>query len=144
MRKRFHNIWAYQPGGGMFLKRNLGRLGAVLIVVSTIAGAASAQILTGTVVGTVKDAQGGVIPGATVTTISATRGTRSTPVVTSATGDFVVPNVTADTYTVEVSMPSFKTLQRPGINVSAGERVSVGSLVIEIGGTSETVEVKGE
>src|SRR5438552_1757536 len=109
----------------------LGRLGAAAIVLVTIAGAASAQILTGTVVGTVKDAQGGVIPGATVTIVSDTRGTRSTPVVTNATGDFVVPNVTADTYTVEVTMPSFKTLQRSGIQVSAGERVTVGALMIE-------------
>ena len=49
----------------------------------------SAQITTGTVAGTVKDAQGGVIPGATVTLISETRGTKSPPVVTNATGDFV-------------------------------------------------------
>ena len=36
---------------------------------------ASAQITTGTVAGTVKDAQGGVVPGATVVLISETKGT---------------------------------------------------------------------
>ena len=36
---------------------------------------ASAQITTGTVAGTVKDAQGGVVPGATVVLISQARGT---------------------------------------------------------------------
>ena len=54
---------------------------------------ASAQLTTGSVGGTVKDAQGAVIPGATVTLVSETRGTKSVPVVTNASGDFVFPNV---------------------------------------------------
>jgi hypothetical protein len=105
---------------------------------------ASAQITTGTVAGTVKDAQGGVIPGATVTLISDTQGTRSTPVVTSGTGDFVFANVKADTYTIEVVMPSFKTLKQSGISVSPGQRVALPTLVIEVGGASEVIDVKGE
>ena len=79
---------------------------------------------TGTVSGTVKDAQGGVIPGATVTLISEARGTQSTPVVTNETGDFVFGERRADTYTVEVTMPSFKTLKRSGVSVSPGSRAS--------------------
>jgi hypothetical protein len=47
---------------------------------------AAAQITTGSVSGVVKDAQGGVIPGATVVLISEARGTRSAPVVTNETG----------------------------------------------------------
>src|ERR1043166_8823579 len=119
-------------------------VGSLLALVVIATASAGAQILTGTVSGTVKDAPGGVIPGATVVLTSETRGTKSTPVVTNATGDFVVANVVADTYTVEVTMPSFKTLQRKGIAVSAGARVSTGALTIEVGGTQETVEVKGE
>src|SRR3954447_5650466 len=118
------------------------RLCAAVSLLLLTAVSAAAQILTGTVLGTVQDAQGGVIPGATVTLISDTRATRSAPVQTSASGDFVIPNVTAGTYTVEVTMPSFKTLQRSGVQVSAGERVTVGTLVIDIGAASETVEVK--
>ena len=118
----------------------------VLAFVALIAGAlwASAQVTTGTVSGTVKDAQGGVIPGATVMLISEARGTRSAPAITNATGDFVFPNVTADTYTVEVTMPSFKTLKRTGVAVSAGSRVAAGTLTIDVGGATETVEVKAE
>ena len=69
----------------------------VLGILATTALPAGAQITTGTVTGTVIDAQGGVIPGATVTLVSETQGTKSTPAVTNATGDFVFPNVTADT-----------------------------------------------
>jgi hypothetical protein len=102
------------------------------------------QVTTGTVFGTVKDAQGGVLPGATVVLTSETRGTKIAPVVTNDTGDFVVPNVTADTYTIEVTMPSFKSLLRKGVTVSGGDRVALGSLVLQIGTQEEVVNVVAE
>jgi hypothetical protein len=97
---------------------------------------ASAQITTGNVLGTIKDAQGAVVPGATVVLVSETKGTKSAPVVTNGAGDYVFPNVTADTYTVEVSMEGFKTVRRTGVSVSGGDRVAVGSLVLDVGGDS--------
>ena len=109
-----------------------------------VASIASAQITTGTITGTVRDGQGGVIPGATVILTSDTQGTKSSPVVTSATGDFVFVNLRADTYTIEVAMPSFNTLKRSGVQVSPGERVSAGPLVLEVGGATEVVDVKAE
>ena len=114
------------------------------VAVLAAARAAPAQVTTGFITGTVQDGQGGVIPGATVTLISEARGTRSAPTVTGPSGDFVFPNVSVDTYTIEVAMDSFKTLRRPGVAVSAGSRVAVGVLTIEIGVATETVEVKGE
>jgi hypothetical protein len=105
---------------------------------------ASAQITTGNINGTVKDAQGGVVPGATVVLVSESRGTKSAPVVTNATGDYVFPNVTADTYTVEVTMEGFKTTSRKGIKVSGADRVAVPSLTLEVGGAAETVNVTAE
>src|SRR5207244_2259253 len=94
--------------------------------------------------GTIQDSQGGVVPGATVVLVSEARGTRSLPAVTNATGDYVFPNTTADTYTVEVTMPGFRTLTRAGVTVSAGERVSVPVLTLEPGGAQETVTVIAE
>src|SRR3954465_12678476 len=109
-----------------------------------LASIASAQITTGSLAGTVRDGQGGVIPGATVILTSETQATKSSPVVTDESGDFVFVNLRADTYTIEVSMPSFSTLKRSGVQVSPGERVSVGQLQIEVGGTTEVVDVKAE
>jgi hypothetical protein len=119
---------------------------ALLALFMGFASGASAwaQVTTGTVTGNVKDAQGGVVPGATVILVSQARGTESTPALTSGEGEFVFPNVVPDTYTVRVEMPSFKTLNRTGVIVSAGERVAVGSLVIEVGSASETVDVTAE
>jgi hypothetical protein len=104
---------------------------------------ASAQITTGTIAGSVKDAQGAVVPGATVTLVSAARGT-TTEAQTSADGNFVFPNVTTGTYTVRVTMDGFKTLERPGVIVSPGDRVLVQTLTIDVGALAETVTVQGE
>ena len=115
-----------------------------LAVLLTAALPVSAQLTTGSVGGTIKDPQGAVVPGATVTLVSETRGTKSVPVITNAAGDFVFPNIPADTYTIEVEMPSFKTLRQSGISVNPGPQVSVGALTLEVGGATETVSVKGE
>jgi len=109
-----------------------------------LASIASAQITTGSLAGSVRDGQGGVVPGATVILTSETQATKSSPVVTDASGDFVFVNLRADTYTIEVTMPSFSTLKKAGLQVSPGERVSTGALVLQVGGTTEVVDVKAE
>src|SRR4026209_1256298 len=96
-----------QWGNGRMARMRKARSVLFAIVMLSSATAAAAQITTGSVRGTVHDTQGGVIPGATVTLINEAQGTRSTPVVTDGSGDFVFPNVPAGNYTVEVAMPSF-------------------------------------
>ena len=120
------------------------RIAALAFAVLASALNAQAQITTGSVAGTVKDAQGGVIPGATVTLVNESQGTRFEPAVTSASGDFVFANVASGTYAIDIEMPSFKKLKRSGLVVSAGERVAVGVLTLEVGGTEEVVTVRGE
>jgi hypothetical protein len=117
-----------------------GLASAVIVLLVTVSSAA-AQITTGTVAGTIKDSLGGVIPGATVILISEARGTRSVEAITNSTGDFVFPNITADTYTVEVTMSGFRTLRRSGIVVTGADRVSVPTITIEPGGATETITV---
>src|SRR3954470_18131042 len=117
---------------------------AALIGLLIAASPVSAQITTGNITGTVKDAQGGVVPGATVVVISEARGTKLAPVTTNEVGSYVIPNVTADTYTVEVSMDGFKTVKRQGIKVSGGDRVAVPAMTLEVGGATETVNVTAE
>jgi hypothetical protein len=50
-------------------------------------------------------------------------------------------NVASGTYTVNVSLSGFKLLTRKGVTVSSGDRASVPSLVLEVGGLTEVVEV---
>ena len=114
-----------------------------LAMLLTASLSAIAQITTGSVVGTVKDAQGGIIPGATVTL------KRNQGDVAHAHGDqpdrrLPVSVTPVDTYTVEITMPSFKTIKQSGVAVSPGARTVLGTLTLEVGGATETVEVKAE
>ena len=127
----------------MSVKRRPGLLAAAAIALCTIAVPAAAQLVTGSVAGTVNDSTGAIVPGATVTLISETRGTRLPEVTSSASGDFVVPNVAADRYTVRVTMDGFKTLERTGVSVSPGDRQAVGVFTIEVGGVTDTVVGQG-
>ena len=104
---------------------------------------AMAQITTGTISGLVVDSSGGVMASAKVNLISEARGTRLT-VDTNDTGDYVFPNIPADTYTVEVTAASFKTSKRTGIVVTGGDRVGVPAIAMQLGGTTETVTVSAE
>jgi hypothetical protein len=128
----------------MKIRRGIKVLTLALIAVFSMMLPARAQITTGSIVGTVKDVQGGVVPGATVILLNEAQGTRSAPVVTNELGDFVVPNVAPGTYTVEVTMASFRTLNRAGVTVSPGTRIAIGVLTIEVGGAAEMIDVKGE
>src|ERR1700694_1911436 len=101
------------------------------------------QITTATRGGTVHDPSGATIPGATVTLTSTTKGT-SGETTTSAEGDFVFPTVSADTYTVKVALSGFKTLERPGVVVHPGDKISLGTMVVEVGALEETVTVAGD
>jgi Carboxypeptidase regulatory-like domain len=127
----------------MFRRKSfLGALLALAVLAAT--PPAAAQITTGTLSGNLKDTQGLIIPGATVTLTSEAKGTQLPPAFTSANGDFVFANVPPDTYTIQVTMQGFKTLKRSGISVSAGDRVGVGTLTIEVGGVAEAVTVQAE
>jgi hypothetical protein len=122
-----------------------GRLvAAVVLALCALARPVTAQITTGTLSGTVRDPQGGVVPGAAVTLTSDTRGTKLSDVFTNEQGDFTFVNVAPDKYTLSVSMPGFKPAKQAGISVSAGDRLSIGSFTIEIGGITDQVTVKAE
>ena len=65
-------------------------------------------------------------------------------VVTNERGEFLVPNLAPDRYGVELQLSGFQTLRRSGVTVSGGDCATVGTLVLLVGGMSETVEVKAE
>jgi hypothetical protein len=115
-------------------------LAVALILIGIAPAPAGAQITSASVGGTVRDSQGGVIPGATVVLTSVTRGT-NLEVVTGDEGYFVFPIVPADTYTMRVTMEGFKTLEVPAFQVNAGDKRTLGVLTIEVGALEESITV---
>ena len=115
----------------------------LLFAVFALASApAAAQPLYGSVVGNVKDAQGGIVPGGTVTLVNTgTNLKRETT--TDAQGAFNFVNVLAGKYDVRVALQGFREAVRSGVPVSNGE-ISRVDISLEIGAMSETVTVKSE
>ena len=116
----------------------------VLVALISTVGSAWAQITTGSLTGTIVDPQGAVVAGATVTLVSDTQGTKSAPVTTGSSGDFVLPNITPGVYTVQVERPGFKPLKQSGVTVSAGGRLALGKLTVSLEGVSAAVDVTAE
>jgi hypothetical protein len=122
--------------------RTLGVLGASLLIILE-AVLAAAQTTSGSVAGSVRDAQGAAIPGASVTLVSARRGTTASAT-TDGAGDFVFPTVQPDEYALRVAASSFKPIERQRIVVNANDRLSVGVLTLEMGPLTETLVVSAE
>ena len=82
---------------------------SVATLVACVAGgrAGAAQSTLGTIRGTVSDAQGAVVPGATVVVTDEDTGV-TREVVSTSDGLFEVPNLRPGSYTVDVNLAGFK------------------------------------
>ncbi len=126
------------------MMRSNSRLRACLVAALCMPLAALAQVTTGSVTGRVVDQSGSVIPDVQVVLISETQNTRSATVKTNGSGDYVIPNVTPDTYSIEVTAAAFKKDLVKGIVVTGGDRVGVPQITLQVGGTTETVTISAE
>ena len=110
----------------------------VLFLLLGSAGISDAQTFRGGISGRVADSSGAVLPGVTVTaTNDATGVTRTT--VTSAGGDFSVPDLQLGTYTIEATLQGFQTL-RTKLEVSVSQVASV-ELKMGLSQVAETINV---
>ncbi|HOC19114.1 MAG TPA: carboxypeptidase-like regulatory domain-containing protein, partial [Vicinamibacterales bacterium] len=99
----------------------------------------SAQVLYGSITGTVSDPQGAALPGVTVTAVNTGTGLKLEQV-TDGTGDFTFRNMVPGVYDLSASLEGFKELRQTGVNVTAGNPIRM-NLRLELGGITETVNV---
>ena len=116
---------------------------AILAVTLSLASSlvAHAQLVNGTIAGTVVDSTGANIPKATVVVTSDTKKFKVATVMTGGTGEFVASNLLPDKYTIHVEASGFKTLDQTGIQVDPGARVALGNLTLTVGAVTEKVTV---
>jgi hypothetical protein len=104
---------------------------------------ASAQGLTGALVGIVKDAEGGVIPGARVRVVSPALigGERQTT--SSDRGQWRLQVLPPGEYVLNVELaPRFAVYQQDAIRVGGGETIEL-MVVLQLAGIAESVVVQG-
>ncbi len=115
-----------------------------LALVSGICISASAQEITGTIVGTVRDASGAIVPGATVTITDPAKGNIVVRNITANDdGEFSAPNLQSGVYQVTVEAANFKKAVQTDIKLDLGQRRTV-EVVLETGNITETVTVEAD
>lgn len=118
----------------------------VAIALCTLFGAApvsdaAAQAVYGSIGGTVKDASGAVLPGATVTITSLERKTVDTAV-SNESGFYLKDRLLPGTYEVKAEIASFKTAIVREVRVNVDTQTPV-DFQLELGALTEQVEVTG-
>jgi len=102
---------------------------------------AQSQAINGTIEGTTKDVQGGVLPGVTVTITHLDTGTQRV-VVTNETGTFRAPLLPLGNYKVGFDLKGFAKVEQTGIELSAGQTIVLNPTMKV--GAAETVTVTAE
>jgi hypothetical protein len=120
----------------------MSKLFSIVLVISLHFSLAWAQVNTGTILGTVQDATGAVLPGAEVVATHIDQG-RSRTAISDDEGRYRFPNLNLGNYEVEASLPGFQTSVRTGIAIGIDQRAVV-DLTLSIGEISERVTVTGE
>lgn len=122
--------------------KGITRAAMWLMVLALATGAAIAQLPTATISGTVKDASGAMIPGATVTVTSTETGASRTANAGSD-GQFRFPALNVGTYNIKAEHTGFQSKVQQGLRIAVGDN-AVLSITLEVGSVAESVSVTAE
>ena len=123
------------------MKKRILSAGVVLAALLGIwATAVSAQNVTGTILGTVSDAKGGVVANATVTITNSDQRIVVRTVSTDEHGQYVLPLLPVGRYIVTVEIAGFKKAVQSGIVLNVDDRIAV-NFSLEVGSVNESVSV---
>ena len=100
-----------------------------------------AQVDTGSLVGTVKDASGALLPNVTVTATNTDTGI-ATPAKTAQNGDYVITPLHIGRYSVSVEATGFRREIRKDIVLDVQQTIKL-DFTLNVGSVSETMEVSG-
>src|SRR5215207_5872594 len=120
--------------------KHVFRTVAALLLAAAVATPALAQTLTGSITGSIKDEQGAVLPGVTVT-LTGKQGTKTE--VTDSAGVYRFPALEVGTYVVNAELSGFAKAQSAEIAISPGKELAA-DLVLKVGSFSDNITVTGE
>jgi outer membrane receptor protein involved in Fe transport len=109
------------------------------VLLMLLAGMSYGQTAGASVQGTISDATGAVLPGATVAIKNSATGA-SLEFVTDEGGRYLAPVVRPGEYEIQVSLAGFQSVTRRGIRLAVGQRVVV-DVKLDVGQVTNQVEV---
>jgi outer membrane receptor protein involved in Fe transport len=124
------------------MRRRALSLALQLVLALSVSDAARAQVTTGQISGTVRDATDAVIPFAEITLVNVGTGVSRT-VKVDPHGRYDAPSLSLGQYEIVVTADGFKTEVRGGVNLTVGQH-AVLNFTLQPGTVSEQVTVVSE
>ena len=118
---------------------SLRLLGALALLMAVAAAAGWSQVVNATLLGTVTDASGAVVPNAKVTVTETQTGINHTAQ-TNESGNYVVPYLSPGVYSVVVEANGFKKVTQKNISLQVDTTTRVDTQ-LQPGSLSESIEV---
>ncbi|HVZ83138.1 MAG TPA: carboxypeptidase regulatory-like domain-containing protein [Terracidiphilus sp.] len=120
----------------------LPALAGLLCLLVLACGSAFAQTTQGSIVGSVKDSAGAVVPGAAVTLTNTDEGTVRTTQ-SSGLGDYSFLDVKAGRYSIVVTAPGFEKWSATSVALAVRQELRVDA-VLAVGAVQQSVQVNGD
>ncbi|HEV2221890.1 MAG TPA: carboxypeptidase-like regulatory domain-containing protein [Candidatus Acidoferrales bacterium] len=116
-------------------------VGSALAGLWGVAAARAQSSIAGTIVGTVKDTSGAVIPGASVDVLSVATGTTFSTT-TGTDGRYTLANARPGQYTIQVTAKGFRPYKQESVIVEAGRSTSLDITLLVLGQAPPVVTVR--
>src|SRR5580765_6921821 len=123
----------------------------IVIALCALTALAQSQASTGQIVGTVKNPNGELVPGATVTVTNPATGYSRT-FTTNDQGGFIAVNLPSGDYTIDVEAQGFGKFTQTGYKVEVGSAITAdlnlsvqavtGTVLVSAGSNVETTQIQ--
>ena len=114
----------------------------LLLCLLVLTGMAAAQVTTGSIIGTVKDSAGAVLPGVSIKLTNTDTGATRT-VVADEFGRYNALQLPLGGYEIAAELPGFQTAVRRGVTLTIG-REAVVDFTLQVGSVAQEVTVNAE
>lgn len=114
---------------------------AVGVLLSFTPAGAFAQVSTATILGTVTDQSGAVLPGTTLTVRNVATGLERTSVARED-GSYRLPALPVGSYEIRAELQGFRSEVRRGVTLTVAQEAVI-NFSLQVGGVAETVTVVG-
>src|SRR5262245_19389207 len=121
----------------------MGRFPRLAIVVLASVLFHALAVAQGSIVGSVKDGTGALLPGVTVEASSPALIEKVRSVTTDGSGQYRIVDLRPGTYSVTFTLPGFSTFKRDGIELTGSFSATVDA-EMKLGSVEETITVSGE
>jgi hypothetical protein len=115
----------------------------LVLLVCLLPMAMLAQVTTGTIAGTVKDASGALVSNATVTITDTDKNVVVRTITTGSGGEFSAPLLPVSHYSLNIEAPGFQKYAQSGITLNASDKLTYNP-ILKVGSSTQEVTVQSD